>query len=310
MTPSGSDPAIVVRRLGSADQPALEPFVTRAAGEGAFLGSSDPHAAFFFKSLEFAPSPMAVATEAGPDGERIVGLVSPEFKVTVVAPDRRREGIGRRLIDAAVEIERERGRAEVLMGVLPDDDGGKAFLAATGFAYHSTLWDLDLPPDRAVDPPTWPAGLTARPFEHERDVKSWIALFNLAFATHATPLQIPIQHADIPPDPSYVDGDIELVEDAVTGELLGFCVTGPIREAGKTALHADIPEIGVRPDRQGRGIGRQLLRWGVQRLRSIGVRDISLSVNSRNEHALALYEREGFVRAATRERWSRPVGAP
>jgi len=45
----------------------------------------------------------------------------------------------------------------------------------------------------------------------------------------------------------------------------------------------------------------------VARLRSLGVREIDLSVNARNEHALRLYQEEGFVRTRTRERWARLV---
>ena len=195
------------------------------------------------------------------------------------------------------------------MGVLPDDSAGKAFLTATGFDYHSTLWDLDLPIEAAVAAPAWPEGVIARPFEQARDARAWIELFNQAFATHATALQIPIEAADAPPDPAILDADTELLEDAASGELVGFCATQPEREDGVVGPHAEIWTIGVRPDRQGRGLGRELLRWGVQRLRGLDVREISLSVNSRNEGALGLYEREGFVRRSTRDRWARPVPA-
>jgi mycothiol synthase len=297
----------LIRRLTSADLPALTPLVERARAAGEFVASSDPNGAFFLRSFEFAPHPVAISTAAQGDAERLTGFVSPEFKIVVVEPDGRGQGIGRRLIEAALEIERERGRPNVLMGVLPTDADGKAFLAATGFAYHSTLWDLGLPPEAVVAPPTWPAGIEARPFDQARDARTWIELFNAAFADHATPLQIPIESADLPPDPSYVDADTELLVEVASGELVGFCATQPEREGSLVAPHAEIWTIGVRPDRQGRGLGRQLLRWGIERLRAIGVRDITLSVNSRNEHALSLYEREGFVRASTRERWARPV---
>jgi len=307
VTQLAGEQAITIRRLVAGDLSGLASFVERAVQAGDFLGSSDPRAIFFLKSFEFAPSPTAVAVEANATGEDIVGLVSPEFKLAVVVPERRRRGIGRRLLEEAALIEQERGRSEVLMGVLPTDAAGKAFLRSAGFAYHSTLWDLSLPASVGVPEPVWPDGLRARPFQHDVDARAWISLFNAAFATHATPLQIPIEHADIPPDPSYVDGDIELVADAVSGELVGFCVTAPEREGGVIGARGEIAEIGVRPDRQGRGLGRELLRWGVQRLRSIGVAEITLSVNSRNEHALALYEREGFERTTTRERWSRAV---
>jgi mycothiol synthase len=296
-----------IRRLVPADLPALTPLVERARDAGEFRASSDPHATFFLRAVEFAPNPVALASEASADGERLTGFVSPEFKVVVVEPDRRRRGIGRRLIEAAVAIERERGRPNVLLGVLPGDGAGKAFLTATGFAYHSTLWDLDLPVDAAVPAPSWPSGVIARPFDRARDARPWIELFNAAFADHATPLQIPVEEADAPVDETFVDADTQLVEEVGSGELIGFCATTPERTNGVVVPRAEIWTIGVRPDHQGRGLGRQLLRWGVERLRAIGVREVSLSVNSRNEHALGLYEREGFVRQATRERWARAV---
>jgi mycothiol synthase len=108
-------------------------------------------------------------------------------------------------------------------------------------------------------------------------------------------------------DPSVEDADTLVVEDQATGELVGFCATAPVRTDGAIGEKGEIWTIGVRPDRQGRGLGRGLLRAGVARLRSLGVRDVDLSVNARNEHALRLYEDEGFVRTRTRERWTRPV---
>jgi mycothiol synthase len=106
-----------------------------------------------------------------------------------------------------------------------------------------------------------------------------------------------------------VDEDTGVVEDVATGELVAFCATTPIRTDGIVAGDGEIWTIGVRPDRQGAGLGRQLLRWGARRLRSIGVSTVSLSVNGRNERALGLYESDGFVRSRTRERWARPVDA-
>jgi ribosomal protein S18 acetylase RimI-like enzyme len=72
---------------------------------------------------------------------------------------------------------------------------------------------------------------------------------------------------------------------------------------------AEIWSVGVRPDLQGRGYGRQLLRWGVGHLRGLGVETVNLSVNGRNAGALGLYESEGFHRTSTRDRWARPVTA-
>jgi mycothiol synthase len=295
---------VALRRFSTDDLDALRPIVERARGAGEFAGSSDPDGSFFLRSFEFMDHPVDLAV--GPDGA-VIGFISPEFKIVVVRPEDRGQGIGRRLVEAGLEIERGRGRSNLILGVLPDDAAGQAFLRAVGLTFHSTLWDLARPAGAMMAAPTWPAGIEARAFDRGRDGRPFIALFNAAFASHATPLQMDESMADRPPEPGFEDADTVVAVDQQSGELIGFCATSPERVDGVVGPHAEVWTIGVRPDRQGGGLGRQLLRWGVQRLRSIGVSDVTLSVNGRNEHALGLYESEGFVRKSTRERWARPV---
>lgn len=296
---------MLIRPVGRADLPALETEVARARAAGEFLGSSDPEASFFMRSFEFAPHPVSGAFAE--DGS-LIGFVSPEFKVIVVRVADRRRGVGRALVEAGLAIERERRRPNLLMGVLPDDTDGHGFLEATGFEFHSTLWDLELPEALVVATPSWPGRIVARPFELARDGRPWVELFNASFADHATPLQIDVAALEsAAADPTLEDEDTLVVEEEATGELVGFCATTPERGEGGIGPRAEIWTIGVRPDRQGKGLGRQLLRWGVQRLRSLGVAHVALSVNARNEHALGLYLSEGFAKARTRDRWARPV---
>jgi mycothiol synthase len=296
---------VVIRPIVTADHPALEAEVNRARLAGEFRGSSDPEAKFFMRAFEFAPSPVAAAFGAADD---ILGFISPEFKVVVVRPQDRRKGIGRSLVAAGLAIERDRARPNLLIGVLPGDNDGHGFLRATGFTFHSTLWDLELPEAAPVTAPNWPAGHVARPYDRTRDARPWATLFNAAFADHPTPLQIADEAVEsAADDPTIEDADTILLEDSDGGALIGFCATTPERIDGAVGPDAEIWTIGVRPDRQGRGIGRQLLRWGVHRLREIGARHVFLSVNGRNEGALGLYLSEGFVRAQTRDRWARPV---
>jgi mycothiol synthase len=270
------------------------------------LASSDPPGAFVMKAFVVNPGQFAGAF----DGHELVGYVSPEFKIAVVRPDRRRQGIGRLLVETGLAMAAEKGHRELLMGVVPGEPVGPAFLSTTRFNYHSTVWDLDLPPDRAVPTPSWPDGLVGRPFDRERDVEPWVRVFNAAFADHPTPLQLDPQFiAAGLDDPDNEDADLTMVEEAASGEIVGFCAADVARREGVVGDHAELWAIGVRPDRQGRGLGRQLVRAGVERVRSIGVPNVSLSVNGRNESALGLYESEGFVRVRTRDRWARPVEA-
>lgn len=294
-----------VQRLAPGDVPSLIPLIQAAALAGDLAGSSEPGGTFFVRDLEREPGLVAVAR----DHDEPVGFVSPEFKMLVVAPPYRRRGHGLRLVEAGLAIERERSRPNLLLGPPPGSRAAVAFLEATAFAYHSTLWDLRLPPDRLVPLAVWPEGIRAQSFDRSRDVGAWVRLFNDTFAGHATPLQIDEAGVtSMEDDPSVVDEDLLILEEpGDEAGMVGFCSTDPRRSGGAIGVEGEIWTIGVRPDRQGRGLGRQLLRWGVGYLRGLGVRHVELSVNGRNEHALRLYEDEGFERAGTRERWARPV---
>jgi mycothiol synthase len=268
--------------------------------------SSDSEGMYVLKTFAADPEQFAGAF----DGDELVGFVVPDLKVVVVRPDRRRQGIGRALVERGAAMTRELGRGEMLMGVAPGDADGAAFLAAMGFTFHSAVWDLDLPPDRAVPPPVWPQGHRARSIDRERDLDEWIRVYNASFADHPTPVQLNLKIVEgMLGDPDVEDADLILVEEERTGEIVGFCGTDPQRRDGRIGHHGDLWSIGVRPDRQGQGLGRQLVRAGVERVRGLGVPAVGLAVNARNEGALGLYESEGFVRTRTRERWSRPVAA-
>ena len=242
------------------------------------------------------------------DGDTMIGLVMPELKGTVVRPERRRQGIGRRLVDLALRMEADRGRAELFMGSLPSEPASIAFLEATGFTFHSSVWDLALPVDEPVAPPAWPDGVVARSFDRSRDVADLPRVVNAAFADHPTPIHMEDEmfRASLD-DPNILDDDAIVLEDRADRRIVGFCLADVRRVDGVAGAHGEIAMVGVRPDRQGRGLGRQLLRAGVGYLRRVGSREVTLAVNARNEGALGLYESEGFVRRRTRDRWSRPV---
>jgi len=69
---------------------------------------------------------------------------------------------------------------------------------------------------------------------------------------------------------------------------------------------AEVQTIGVRPDRQGCGIGRALLRDLIE---CAGPRRMLLDVRTDNVLALALYASEGFTIIGIRRRYYQPSGA-
>ena len=295
--------AMLTRGLTPADADAFTASVERAIAAGELLGSSSPHGDFLVPWSLAEPQLVGVAEIDG----AFAGWVHPEVKALVVEPALRRRGVGRALVELGLDMERLRARPNLLLGALPGAEPAHAFLAATGFEQHSLLWDLHLPAGTEVAPPAWPDGVTTRPISFATDRQAFVRLFNAAFADHATPLQMDEGRADEPQQElPWKEEDLLVAERG--GELVGFSATEPKRQPdGTLEPEGEIWTIGVRPDQQGKGLGRQLLRWGVEHLRGLGVETVTLSVNGRNPRALGLYESEGFVRTSTRERWARPV---
>jgi ribosomal protein S18 acetylase RimI-like enzyme len=64
--------------------------------------------------------------------------------------------------------------------------------------------------------------------------------------------------------------------------------------------HLLVYSIAVRPDRQGRGYGKVLLRFADEEARRNGMREVRLYTNRRMARNLALYRRCGFAEIGTR----------
>ncbi len=293
--------SVHVRRLAYGDGEALASLIARA-GERDELRAFSPWIERPVGTPIEGPGRAAVAE----DETGLVGFVIPDLKALVVEPERRMQGIGRRLADAGVVIERERGNPALYLGVLPGDARGEAFLRATGFAFHSAVHDMDLPSDAVVAVPSTPDGYAARPFDRARDAETWPIAFNEAFAQHPTPLRLdPLDLRRWLGEPGFRDDDTILLED-VAGTIAGFVSTDPrYRPDGSIVPRAELWAIGVAPAHRGRGLGRALLRMGVGWLRALGIETVMLSVSTANPGALALYQGEGFVQTGQRDRWAR-----
>lgn len=90
----------------------------------------------------------------------------------------------------------------------------------------------------------------------------------------------------------------------VDDKLVGYA--GIARLGRNRPYEYEIHTIGVDPDYQGQGIGRQLL---ARLLEFAGAGDIFLEVRTDNVAAIALYESEGFSRVGVRKRYYRVSGA-
>lgn len=78
-----------------------------------------------------------------------------------------------------------------------------------------------------------------------------------------------------------------------TAELDG-AVVGHIELVSTGEGEARVARVLIAPDRQGRGLGEQLVRAALAEARARGIRSLTLFVLPDNARAIALYEKLGF----------------
>ncbi|WP_284012987.1 GNAT family N-acetyltransferase [Halobaculum litoreum] len=76
------------------------------------------------------------------------------------------------------------------------------------------------------------------------------------------------------------------------GDVLGYVVGDLTPNHGRDIGH--IKDLAVRPDTQGRGLGRRLLRAALSELAAAGASVVKLEVRESNHRAQELYDDEGF----------------
>ena len=253
--------------------------------------------------LRHEPELGAVAVE----GERVVGWVVPRHDDLTVDLPYRRRGHGTRLVAAGRLLEAAEGHTHLRLWV-PHRVDAEGFARAAGLAYHSSLWKLRLDPAAAVAPPAFPDDVVVRWIERGTDDAPFTELLNTTFEDHPSPLQVDLAtirrvHGRREFDPS----SILLVAPAGDpGRLIGFCRVGTYAE-DDGRLVGEVKHLGVRREARGRGLGRELVRWGVAACRERGAVDVYLSVEGENRGALGLYESLGFRPDVEWPHWTIPV---
>ena len=252
------------------------------------------------------PSGTVVAVEDG----AVVGYCTPHHDDLTVLPAARRRGHGRRLMTGALGIVRSRGYAELQLYVPSHLPASVAFARAVGLRYRSSLWQFRLAPEVAAPAPAFPDDVVVRAWDPaiDTDFERWAAFMLAAFEGHPTPMTwtssvIRAVHDD----PSFDPGSILLVAPATDPAGLVAFARIELHDDPVGGTTGDIALIGVLPAWRRRGLGRELLRWGITTLRARGAGPIELSVEAANERATALYRAHGFVPHIEWPHWVLPV---
>jgi ribosomal protein S18 acetylase RimI-like enzyme len=203
----------------------------------------------------------------------------------MVHPAHRRRGTGRVLLDAAIRECQRRGALGLTLVCEAAAPSGVAFARAVGAAYRDAEHRMKL--DRAAyarrPDPKWtliiePAGM--------EDLEDLLA---------------------IRPEPYALDrGDARASAMRYLGRAnqrfyIGRLQDEPVGMLRLNVLEPDVflQSFRVRPAYRGRGYGRQILTWVLDRLVAQDWARIMLEVATDNEVAMSLYESCGFRRVAT-----------
>jgi mycothiol synthase len=262
--------------------------------------------------------PARDAWVAGGPGGRLSGYASvwerdPGRELTstiLVHPEDSATGVGERLLAAtearAAERLREAGAASArLATVVPSVNAARrALVRAAGYRHTRTYvrMDIDLT-GREVRSPEIP-GIEIRPFRlgeddralHEAMEESFADHFRFQRRPHEEWMALRTKDPRFKPDLWFVAWD----GDEPAGGVLGY-------DLGDICW---IRELGVRPARRRRGLGRALLLRAFAAFQSRGRNKICLGVDRDNAYdATRLYERAGMVVGQEHEFWEKRIGA-
>jgi mycothiol synthase len=255
--------------------------------------------------LLLEPGRTAVAEEAG----RVVGWVTPQHDELSVDLPFRRRGHGSRLTVAGRIIAERAGLPHLRLWV-PRRDGPQAFARAMGMRYHSSLWQLRLPPRALVDAPRFADDVRVRPLAPGVDEAALVDLANEAFRDHPSPLRLDLdQVRRVHARPDFDPTTILVVSPAAEPDrLVAFCRVARYEDDDGRPV-GEVKLVGVLPAFRNRGLGRELVRWGVDAVRRRGAGDVYLAVEGENEGALHLYTTLGFRQHVEWPHWVLSVAA-
>lgn len=239
-----------------------------------------------------APAPagavhLSVVTDGTLAGYAQVDVAAASAEL-VVYPALRRRGLGRALLDAAVNVGATRFWAH------GDHPAAAALATRAGLTRDRVLWQFRRPLTEPIPDLPLPDGFTLRAFRPGADNAAWLEINSRAFASH--PEQGRWTAADLAArlaEPWFDPAGFLLAVDA-GGRLAGFHWT-KVHPGGLGEVYV----LGVDPAAHRGGLGKALAVAGLRHLAGLGLGTVLLYVDGSNPGAVALYERLGFTIYAT-----------
>ncbi len=255
----------------------------------------------------------------GPDAEQLAGYahldptdaVEGSSAEVVVHPDLRGHGIGRLMVGHLEQLSPD-GRLR--LWAHGQQSPARGLATSLGYLSSRELWQMrrslraELPPTRLPD------GYTLRSFQPGSDDEPWVALNAAAFDEHPEQGGWTLEDLHHRMAEEWFDPHGFLVLEGPDGDLAGFHWTKVHGGDGDPASghgHEPIGEVyvvGVSPEHQRRGLGRELTIAGLRHLRAAGLTQAMLYVDADNAAAVRTYTALGFSRWDVDVQFSRPLG--
>jgi len=226
-------------------------------------------------------------------------IVAGPVVEVVVHPDFRRRGLGRQLVEAAMDRAKNPKLRLWAHGELAS---AHQLANNMGFSKTRELWQMRRSLFAPLPKYELSEGVTIRAFVPGQDEDAWLALNAEVFADHPEQGRMTREDLDVRMSEGWFDarGFLLAVRADIAGEnVIGFHWTKV--HGGHRHGNHDHPEIGeiyvlgVSPNERGTGLSRPLTLAGLEYLRAEGLSTAMLYVDAENEAAKHLYESVGFA---------------
>ena len=215
-------------------------------------------------------------------------------------PEHRRKGLGKRLLKRADTRAKELG-ADFLHVIIGEDNRtAVAVLGRLGFVKAREYREMTLDMEKVNRQELAGAATGCRPLR-EGEEAMLAEIQKRSFAGHWG------YNPDTPETMDYSMGlshrsPRDIIVSCKENDITGYCWT-EVAPGGQGRINM----IGSDPDYRGRGIGRKLLLAGLANLRSRGVSEVGLTVDSENKTAFSLYKSVGFLPQESYLWYEKPV---
>ena len=208
-----------------------------------------------------------------------------------VNPEYRRFGIGRQLLQTAIERADKLNSQILHIQVAVNNDAGRFLLEQAGFAAVRRYWKLTKK-NQVIYEDKPPSGYRLRFFNMDKDEEELTKLQNKSFAGSWGFSPNTVNQISSKARLTEWESDGILILENSNQEMVGYNWTH--RPKKNDSANGYIGMTGIHPELRGLGLGRYIVQSGINYLGSLKIPNVTLEVDASNMSARELYLSLGF----------------